>query len=241
MLSGCYQGKDAERTDMARWASVWDGFTDLWLAQRCALCDRPSPTPLCPSCEQKFQHCQLSKPSTAEVGALKVLAWGTYHHTLKRTLAALKYDHQRRLALPLGQRLGQRWQQQPIPTRHPPVVVPIPLHPEKLSDRGFNQAALIAAAFCRQTGLSLLEQGLQRQRATLPQFGLGPDQRQQNLHNAFTLGRGWHRHPQTQPVLLLDDIYTTGATVRAAATTLRRQGRSVCGVAVCARARLENG
>ncbi|NJN22794.1 MAG: ComF family protein [Leptolyngbya sp. RL_3_1] len=224
---------------MAGWASVWDGFADLWLAQRCALCDRPSPEPLCPNCAQKFQHGQLPQPATAELGALRVLTWGTYHHTLKHTLAALKYDRQRRLALPLGQALGQRWQQHPIPTRHLPVVVPIPLHPEKLRDRGFNQAALIAVAFCRQTGLSLLEQGLQRQRATLPQFGLGPDQRQQNLTDAFTLGAGWHRCQPTQPVLLLDDIYTTGATVRSAANTLRRAGRSVCGVAVCARARLE--
>lgn len=225
---------------MVRWSSIWDGLTDLWLAQRCALCDRPSPQPLCPSCDQQLQSCQRQQPPQVDIEALMVLAWGTYHHTLKRTLAALKYDRHRRLAIPLGQALGQQWQQHPIPTRRPPVVVPIPLHGDKLSDRGFNQAALIAAAFCRQTGLPLLAQGLQRQRATLPQFGLGPDQRQQNLTDAFTLGAGWQRCPQTQPVLLLDDIYTTGATVRSAANTLRRAGRSVCGVAVCARARLEH-
>jgi ComF family protein len=167
------------------------------------------------------------------------LAWGTYHHTLKRILAALKYERHQALAIPLGQALGQQWQRHPIHTRRPPLVVPIPLHGEKRRDRGFNQAALIAAAFCRQTGLPLLEHGLQRQRATLPQFGLGPEQRQQNLTAAFTLGTGWQRHSATQPVLLLDDIYTTGATVQSAAATLRGQGRSVCGVVVAARARLD--
>ncbi|MGD1904702.1 MAG: ComF family protein [Leptolyngbyaceae cyanobacterium] len=224
---------------MSGWASIWDELTHLWLAQQCPLCDRASSQPLCPSCYQKLQQCQLQQPVTSAAGALQILAWGTYHQTLKRVLAALKYDRHLSLAMPLGRALGQQWQRHPIRTRRPPLVVPIPLHAEKRRDRGFNQAALIAKAFCRQTGLRQLEHGLQRQRATSPQFGLGPEQRQQNLTDAFRLGTGWQRYPADQPVLLLDDIYTTGATVRSAATTLRRHGRSVCGVAVCARASLE--
>lgn len=220
---------------MKRGFTIWEHFTRLWLAQRCALCDRASDQSLCPSCRQKLQQCQLRQPAIQTGDALTVLAWGHYRHTLKRTLAALKYERQRSLAIPLGKTLGQQWQRHPIQTRRPPLVVPIPLHADKLRDRGFNQAALIAVAFCRQTGLPLLETGLQRQRFTQPQFSLSSDQRQQNLTEAFAFGSGWQRYPKTQPVLLLDDIYTTGATVRSATTTLRRQGRSVCGVVVCAR------
>jgi predicted amidophosphoribosyltransferase len=184
---------------MSGWASIWDGLTHLWLAQRCALCDRHSPQPLCPNCHQKLQQCHLQQPATPAAGALQVLAWGTYHQTLKRVLVALKYDRHRALAVPLGQALGKQWQHRGIQTRRPPLVVPIPLHGEKLRDRGFNQAALIATAFCRHTGLSQLEHGLQRQRATSPQFGLGPEQRQQNLTDAFSLGTGWQRYPANQP------------------------------------------
>ncbi|WP_008319004.1 ComF family protein [Leptolyngbya sp. PCC 6406] len=217
------------------WSQALTHFTSLWLQQPCPLCDRAHPAPLCDRCWQQLQSCQWVEPPQREADALTVLTWGRYQHPLKRAIAALKYEGHRYLATPLGQALGQRWQQTPIPTRQPPWVIPIPLHPQKQRDRGFNQAALIADAFCHQTGLTLLARGLQRQRATLPQFGLGVTERQQNLANAFALGPDLLTRPQSHPILLVDDIYTTGTTVRAAAAVLRRHGWSVCGVVAIAR------
>lgn len=213
----------------------------LFLKQVCPLCDRATPAPLCDNCWQQLQRCaHQAPPALAASEALPVLAWGTYQGPLKQAIAALKYHHHPQLAVPLGQALGQRWQQWPLTTRRSPLVVPIPMHVEKQRERGFNQAELLARAFCDQTGLRLVKNGLIRPKATAPQFGLGPEARQQNLGGAFALGPTFHQYRPSQPVLLLDDIYTTGTTVKVAATELRRCGISVCGVAAIARAALEN-
>jgi ComF family protein len=170
--------------------------------------------------------------------ALPLLAWGRYQSPLKQAIAALKYDGHRALAVPLGRAMGDCWQRTPIATRQPPWVVPIPLHGDKQRQRGFNQAELIGQAFCRATGLTLQSQGLRRQRSTLPQFGLGATERERNMVNAFVPGR-LPGSPGQRPILLLDDIYTTGTTVRAAAAVLRRQGWPVCGVVALAQAQGE--
>ncbi len=213
-------------------------LTNLFLQPVCPLCDRPTPQTICPACWAQVSRCTKSSPSQPTPQALPVLAWGTYQGVLKRAIAALKYGQHPELATPLGLGLGQRWQQTPLTPRSP-LVVPIPMHTEKQRERGYNQADLIAKAFCAQTGLKLVRQGLIRQRATAPQFGLGVQARQQNLTGAFTLGPALPpRSPQ--PVLLLDDIYTTGTTVQAAAQELRRGGVSVCGVVTVARATLDS-
>lgn len=212
--------------------------TDLFLQQSCPLCDRPSSQLLCPPCWHQLTRCAHPDPIMKSIPAVPSLAWGRYQGALKRAIAALKYDPHPQLAEPLGRALGQCWQQSPLTSRSP-LVVPIPMFAEKQQQRGFNQADLIGRAFCQATGLSLVRQGLTRQRATMPQFGLGLQARQQNLAGAFTLGAAFQRQLPRQPVLLLDDIYTTGTTVQVAATELRRWGISVCGVATVARAAME--
>ncbi len=213
----------------------WDKLSALWLQPQCGLCQRPAPEGICPACWGKIAIAQRSQPPQLEPEALPVLAWGHYGDGLKRAIAALKYDGQPTLGEPLGRALGRQWQATPIPTPRPPLVVPIPLHPDKLKQRGFNQAEVLAIAFCRETGLTLVAKGLERQRATLPQFSLGAAERQENLAGAFCLGPGLQRRRPTQPILLLDDIYTTGATARTTAALLRRQGWSVAGMVVVAR------
>jgi ComF family protein len=213
-------------------------LTNLFLQQPCPLCDRPSPQALCRSCWAQVSRCSPQVPGRQPAPkALPVLAWGSYQGALKQAIAALKYEQHPELAIPLGQALGQRWQQAPL-TRRSPLVVPIPMFIEKQRERGYNQADLIAKAFCAQTGFTLVRQGLMRQRATAPQFSLGVEARQQNLAGAFSVGKAFQRRPQ-QPVLLLDDIYTTGTTVEIAAHELRRCGISVCGVVIVARAVME--
>jgi predicted amidophosphoribosyltransferase len=77
---------------------------------------------------------------------------------------------------------------------------------------------------------------LERNRATESQFRLSSRDRQENLQDAFTLGKAFLRQRPTQPVLLLDDIYTTGATAQSAAQTLRQHGIRVQGIIVLAQA-----
>ncbi|MEO1124092.1 MAG: ComF family protein [Cyanobacteria bacterium J06635_15] len=204
----------------------------------CPGCDRPISRTLCATCEQQLQQCALAKPAATWRGSLPLFAWGRYEGKLRQAIAALKYHNHPQLADDLGNRMAKSWRTQSLSRNlcSPPIVVPVPLHPARAQERGYNQAALLARAFCQRIQLPLAEQGLSRCRATEAQFGLSASARQQNLAGAFQLCDRWQRHPPQRPVLLLDDIYTTGSTVQAAAQTLRSASISVIGTVVLARA-----
>lgn len=201
----------------------------FFLKSSCPLCDRPTAAEICPYCTQQLQGCQISHPDRYWQEPLPLFVWGHYEGALKRAIAALKYENQPQLAQPLGQWLGEAWlQSSRFDKLKVPTVVPIPMHSEKQQKRGFNQAELLAQSFCDMTRFPLQKQGLERIKATEAQFGLSRQAREQNLKEAFRLGK--LRPQKTTSVLLLDDIYTTGATAIAAAQTLQQQGFKVYGV-----------
>ncbi len=211
------------------------GLLALFLKSNCPLCDRPTEAEFCEYCQRQLQRCQLKNPSQFWQGDLPVFIWGTYGGVLKKAIAALKYEFKPELARPLGQWLGQTWLQSPAAIRGKKLtVIPIPLHASKLQQRGFNQAELIARSFCEFTNYQQQPLGLERIRATEAQFSLSPQQREQNVADAFILGKSLVQHPPTSPVLLVDDIYTTGATVRSAVNTLRKHKIAVYGLVAIA-------
>lgn len=223
---------------------LWQDFLSLFLARSCALCQRSTARVWCPSCEAQVLSCGLS-PEVAQgewSAELPLLSWGCYQDSLKRSIAALKYHNQTQLAVPLGRWMAEVWHQTrndrpPQPARL--TVVPIPLHDRKLKQRGFNQAALLAHSFCRYARLPFLDHGLVRIKATEAQFGLSKNDRSLNLTDAFQLGKPLKTlTPLTQAkpsILLLDDIFTTGATARSAAQILRQADMPVYGMVVLAR------
>ena len=215
------------------WRQWLEQFLQLGLSHPCPLCQRAAPNVFCADCQRQLNHCQLANPVTA-ADRLPTFAWGYYEGTLKRAIAQLKYHQCPQIADPLGTWLGQAWLQH-YQVAGTGIVVPIPLGSDRLRQRGYNQATLIAQSFCRVTGLALYPQGLQRIRNTLPQFNLSPAQRQQNLEKAFALGLDCQRRPPQQPVLLLDDIYTTGTTALSAIHTLNAAGITVRAVVTVAR------
>jgi ComF family protein len=212
----------------------WRDFLNVVLAGPCPLCQRSTAQPVCRDCDRKLQQ---SQTATWVPGVPPIFAWATYGGEVKRAIAALKYENQPQLARPLGQWLGQAWLDSPANTVSlAPWVVPVPLHLTRLQERGFNQAELLAAQFCAVTGLRLVPQGLVRAKATTAQFQLGPTERERNLTQAFTIHSSLLRRTGSAPILLVDDIYTTGATIREVVQTCRRQGIRVCGVVVLAKA-----
>lgn len=164
---------------------------------------------------------------------MPIFAWGQYGGALKRAIATLKYENQPHLAQPLGHWMGHAWAA--TQHTHKPLVIPIPMHPGKQKQRGYNQAELLAESFCQITRLPLERRALLRIRSTDAQFGLTADQRSKNLLGAMQVNPTW-RSPNNHPILLLDDIYTTGATVQAAAHALKQQGLQIYGVIALARA-----
>ncbi|MBU0704792.1 MAG: ComF family protein [Chloroflexi bacterium] len=143
----------------------------------------------------------------------------------------LKYRGRTALADPLGGLMAECWMQYPIPAD---VVVPVPLHADRLRERGYNQAALLAREMARRAGLVMEEQTLTRQRSTSPQTELDAKQRRQNVHDAFRCSNDGLAGKQ---VLLIDDVCTTGATLEACAMALCAGGARGVQALTLARAR----
>jgi ComF family protein len=216
------------------WQPLLDRALNLFLKPNCPLCDRAATEILCKYCQRQIEDCKLVRPDRYWQGDLPLFAWGKYEGSVKRSIGKLKYDGHRSIADLYGELLADSWQKFPhlVPTQL--IAVPIPLHPEKLTNRGFNQAELIARRFCQLTGAKL-DLSLQRTRSTVAQFGLSKSARQENVAGAFALVKSSLQPGAT--VLLIDDIYTTGATVRSAASVLRSSQINVCGVAAIATGR----
>ncbi|MEM8641194.1 MAG: ComF family protein [Cyanobacteria bacterium P01_G01_bin.54] len=207
----------------------WQGFLDLVFKHRCALCHQAADQPLCPTCQAQVRQHQRPLPRKP----VEVLAWGTYRAELRAAIAALKYRNNPQVATLLGHWLGAAWQATPM-VKSRPIVVPIPMNPDKRRERGFDQAELLARSLSHYARLPYCAQGLERIKQTQPLYNLGPKARQQTLRDAFALGPAFRRrHPQ-RPVLLVDDIFTTGTTARTATALLRQHGITVQGMVVLA-------
>jgi ComF family protein len=211
---------------------LWQPFLDFLLKPNCPLCDRSANDIFCVYCARQLLADQLAEPW--QNLADPVLAWGNYGGTLKRAIAQCKYQNQPAIGFYLGNLLGQSWLEH-CPNLTNQRVIPIPLHADRQKQRGFNQAELIARGFCDRTKIPL-DKSLHRIKSTDAQFQLSPDDRQQNLLDAFEL-QPRHRL-RDRSVILIDDIYTTGATITAATNALQGSGVSNIQVAVTAIARL---
>ena len=94
---------------MKLWLHRLAELTQLYLEAPCPLCQRSASAVLCPTCQQQLQRSALANPAQFWQPPLPVFAWGQYGGSLKRVIAALKYDNQPRLAEPLAQVLAQSW------------------------------------------------------------------------------------------------------------------------------------
>lgn len=106
------------------------------------------------------------------------------------------------------------------------LVVPVPLHRWRIWKRGYNQAALIASALARRTGLEARLDLIERVKATPPLKGMGPKERKDALRGAFRIAPERKAQVRGRSVVLVDDVYTSGATAAGCARVLKRAGAS---------------
>lgn len=117
------------------------------------------------------------------------------------------------------------------------LVAPVPLHRRRLRRRRYNQAALISNHMATAHGVRSAVDLLIRKRYTRSQGGLSPAGRRRNVRGAFAVAPGWRGRVSGARVVLVDDVFTTGATLESCARVLRRAG--ACSVDVLALARVE--
>lgn len=211
--------------------SILKSVFNLFFKPECPLCARPTDQEFCQYCQQQLLECQFPHPGLFP-GQVPIFVWGHYGGVLKRAIAALKYDGNPQIAKMLGYCLAEGWLNTVNRVPQNLVVVPIPLHPDKLKKRGFNQAELLGRGFCEITGLPMKPHGLQRVKNTEALHGLSRQQRYQNLQGALRVGK--NQLPPRSSVLIIDDIYTTGATINAAIQALKLKKIQVVGVVALA-------
>ncbi|MCR4945771.1 MAG: double zinc ribbon domain-containing protein [Lachnospiraceae bacterium] len=142
-----------------------------------------------------------------------------YDGDMKSLVYRFKYSNRRDFAELFVAEMGRdcrNW----LESKEIDMVVPIPLHPDKQRKRGYNQSEVFGAALAGDMGLAFEKDLLLRNRYTSPQKGLSRPERINNLKNAFILKQSGVKSSKMN-ILLVDDIYTTGATVDAAAAVLR--------------------
>jgi len=202
---------------------------DVLLPPSCAGCGRYGSL-LCAACRATFRSASpaaavfvQADPGivTGEALTLAVAAF-RYEGPLRRTLARLKYGGAPRLAGPLA-RAALPDLQRLLDLSGPAPLVPVPVHRDRLRQRGYNQARLLADAFAQATDLPVVD-CLVRERATVRQHGLDRARRLANLRAAFGLRRGARPPPS---VILVDDILTTAATLEACAAVLVEAGATI--------------
>jgi ComF family protein len=158
---------------------------------------------------------------------------GPFEGSLRTLVHELKYHGRRRVASRLAEELlaapGVR-----LLLSDDAILVPVPLHPRRRRERGFNQSELLARELSRRTGLAVIEGALVRRQDSPPQTGLSAAARRRNVASAFAVRRKpavvGHR------IILIDDVWTTGATALACARMLREAGAAEVRLLAVARA-----
>lgn len=155
-----------------------------------------------------------------------------YQGPLAHLLIHLKFNHQLAYAKLLGMLLAYKikhewYLHQPLPD----VILPMPLHAKRLSERGYNQALEIARPIAKLLQKPLNLTGLIRHKHTLPQTGLLAEERRKNLNNAFSVKENF----DGKQIALVDDVMTTGQTSAACARVLKQNGAKSIHVWCCAR------
>jgi ComF family protein len=186
-------------------------------------------------CDPVCRPCRLVSPDFQ-----LAVAHGLYTGTMRALLHLLKYDGLEPIATRLGALLATKVAAAAdLPAEM--LVIPVPLYRDKRRERGFNQSELLARAVCAAMRRlrpewkgELAAQTLVRQRATASQAGLTLHERRRNLRGVFSVPEP--EKLRGRDVLLIDDIYTTGATARACSAALKKAGAAGVWVATVARA-----
>jgi ComF family protein len=193
----------ADGTDLCA-ACAADLPRNTHCCERCAL-PLPTGTPLCGRCQRR------APPWDA--------AWAPYRYAWPLDRLETRFKFSRDLAA--GRALATLWRRATHASPWPQLIVPVPLHPRRLRERGYNQALELARPLARAWRIPCRVDALVRLRHTDAQTGLDAPARRRNLRDAFALREGVALPAY---VAVLDDVFTTGATLAECTRVLKRAG-----------------
>ncbi len=186
----------------------------------CSLCGRPFPDSS--GADHLCGGCLVHPPQF-----VRARSWACYprdessEHPLRHVVQRFKYGRKVSLGKPLG-RLMARGCEEFLTACAIDLIIPVPLHPKRLRWRGFNQAVLLARQVSRAKGVTIDPFVLSRSRETPPQTQLAEDERRKNVRGAFMLDS--KKSVRGKTFLVVDDVYTSGATVNECSRTLMAGG-----------------
>lgn len=220
--------------------SLWAWTLDALFPRRCPICDGLAPKGLlaCPDCVRLLQR--IEAPTCMKCGkALRAMeeelcpncrkrrfsfAYGVclYHYdgVTAASMARIKY-HGRREYLDFYGKESARLAGAQLANMHVEALVPVPVHRSRLKQRGYNQAEVLAEVLGRELDIPVLADALCRRKKTAALKTMGAGERLKSLCNAFYAGA---LPPELKSVCLVDDIFTTGATMEACARALKAAG-----------------
>ena len=206
----------------------------------CPFCGRVSRQGICTGCREKLKTLRIKEPRCMRCGkpvsygeqefchdCMHMEHWydrgyGLWLHKepVSTSIYQFKYHNQRRYGVCYVEEL-LRCYGRSIETWAPDLMIPIPLHKKRRRKRGYNQAAVICRELGGRLGIPVDEKSLVRMLYTEPQKKLSHQERRKNLRHAFAVKTCFR---PVRKVLLIDDIYTTGNTIDAAASVLKKKG-----------------
>lgn len=196
------------------WCAACDAALPHLPATHCPVCALPTPHgSVCGRCLRKQPHFE------------RTVAAFAYAFPIDKLVQALKFDEQLHLALPLADRLGACIEERPD------CIVPMPLHPARLKERGHNQSLELARRLASRLGVPLAIHACQRMRDTPPQSALKWKERGKNMRKAFKCDESF----SGKHVAMVDDVMTSGASLDELARALRRAGATRVSAWVVAR------
>ena len=219
---------------------VWSGLIDLLFPPRCGGCQtagslwcaaccaavQPIEPPWCEKCGEPFVTDRLCANCRAHPLVIeKIRSAALFDGVLRQAIHRFKYERLAGMADPFGGMLADYWRAEQLTADW---LIPVPLHPSRERDRGYNQSELLARQLARRVSVPVSSRGLRRTRATAVQMTLNAAQRRENVAGAFecvdTRVRGAR-------VMIIDDVGTTGATLDACAQAVLQAGaESVMGL-----------
>ena len=197
-----------------------NALIDLIYRKKCYFCGKSKTSlKMCPDCYEEL--CLADIKVNRVVCGVNIYSCGIYEKTLQKLIRGLKYHKQQELASYLAKFMYEYFTK--INLQGDFQVVPVPLHKNRIKKRKYNHMELVAIEFCRLSGFVPNFELIKRIKDTKPQYKLSRQERMQNLADAFEVDKS---KDLNKPVLLIDDICTTGSTFEEMVRVLKSEGIS---------------